>query len=103
MYSSPTSHNEPEGSVSYSAIGFASAEFSIDKTGGVSLVANADGLASLANLFLELAEQSRPTHIHLTPAMQLTETSVAFVVSRIMIGNLPDGTVSPTSEESESD
>lgn len=65
--------------IAYESVG--RAEITIGSTeNGVSIVANRDGLRSLARLFTDLAETDAD-HIHLTPTMQLTEASEALVVA----------------------
>jgi hypothetical protein len=96
MSFSPTSHSPGDDPLGYESIGYASIEFVSDND-GVLLVANADGLRSLARLFTEMANRSAPTgHIHLTPAMQLSPTSACFVAYRDDGGRLPDGSLPPT-------
>jgi len=55
---------------------------------GVGIVANRDGLMSLARLFTELADHERD-HIHLTPAMQLPAASEPLVVAITPTDELP--------------
>lgn len=95
MSSSQTFHSPDSAPLGYEAVGHASIALDLDAD-GVGLVANADGLRSLARLFLEMAERSTTTcHIHLTPGMQLTQSSVGLVVARNEHGQLPDGSRVP--------
>jgi len=103
MFSSPTSRNENEGSVTYESLGFSSIEL-LSSEDGVSLVANADGLRSLALLFGKLARGAELTgHVHLTPSMQLTPSSASLVVARSEGGSMPNGDSAPLREDAELD
>lgn len=103
MSSSPTSPNESEGSVTYESLGFSSIEL-LSSENGVSLVANADGLRSLARLFDRLARGAELAgHIHLTPSMQLSPGSAPLVVARSEGGSMPNGDSAPLSEGAESE
>ena len=70
-----------DGPLGYVPVGYANIEFTVSKD-GVNLMANADGLLSLARLFEEMAGRAKDSHIHLTPSMQLTNSSQPFGVGR---------------------
>lgn len=90
MSSFQTSHSPDESQLTYKPTGYASIEIDISED-GVAIIANADGLRSLAKLFADMADRSTAScHIHLTPSVQLTPASLGLVVARVETGQLPE-------------
>ena len=73
--------------ISYESIGDARIVVDCSKD-GVGIVANRDGLLSLARLFADLAE-GESDHIHLTPTMQLPASSEPLAIAIKPSGHLP--------------
>ena len=97
MSSSPTSSSPNQPSLRYESVGYASIEVASNKD-GVSLVANRDGLRSLARLFDAMAaHEGEYAHLALLPTLQLTESSEPLDLNRIDRGSLPDGSEAPSS------
>lgn len=80
--SSSATFPDDEGPLTYESVGYSTIEVS-HSSDGVTLMANADGFRSLAQLFQKMAERSSAGHVHLTPTMQLTAQSQPLAVGRL--------------------
>lgn len=85
-----------DGQLTYDLIGWPSIEIVVTQKDGVTLVANADGLLTLARLFEQMAGRAQQgDHIHLHPGLNLSPASQPLTVARSDDGTLPNAGPTP--------